>query len=163
MPTTPTSPGWPGPTGYLAGEPPWRVAATSRSSLVFSANYRRDLFKEPPSVLWPYSFACPSHETAIIRGFSAASAARPFLACGPFLSKKIRSMNPRLIPASSCTGESSGNYPTGEMGWRGIARWNVPLWQPSAEYWLGVITVTVERTPTNLTFNNEALVRVTST
>lgn len=156
--TTPTSPGWPVQPDIsranYRGEPQWN----RRSS--FSANYHCDLFKTFRPPVRSSVHLMKSQLFAV----SAASGCPPAWLLPSLPPWKIRSMNPQLI-SSSRSGESSGNYRChpreGEAGW-GEMRWDVPLWQPSAEYWLGVITVTVERTPTNLTFNNETLVRVTS-
>jgi len=148
MPTTPSSPGWPGfnqiSRGQTAANVSQRVLRQLSSQFIQGTSSSR-------------SFVCPSRAAAIIRGFPVVSGRVPVP--GPLPHRKIRSMNPLLI-SSSRPGDSSGNYRRRLRGGGREGEVNVPRWQLSAEYWLGVITVTAERTPTNLTFNNEALVRV---
>jgi len=144
-------------TRYLVGEPPWRTPVKTVA------------LRSPPIIVAIYSrrFVRLFLRLSILRSRNYSWFSSRFLLptrLVPFLSILLRKFG-RWTRNWSCPGESSDNYrcrfEEAEAKW-GEMRWDVPLWQPSAEYWLGVITVTVEKTPTNLTFNNETLVRVTS-
>lgn len=136
MPDDVASPGWPRDFGQISRG---RVTvAKHRDVVAFSVNYRRDLFtaeREREALIRPSVRTSGLSISRRGRGnYSRFPSRFRSLLLPPLLlpqrpsSRKIRSMNPPLIP-SFRPGKSSGNYRRRRPSGRGRT-----FWQPSAEY-----------------------------